>query len=444
MSNPIFILELNEFNDEFLRLAIKMHALPHLEKVLNYNRSLYKTSDRYNSGYLEPWVQWASIHAGVSSKEHQAKNRDEMPEHFQMIWNKLAEEGFSSAVWGVINAPISQSDQIHCFTQDVWSKSESAYPKQLNRYLNLGRYVGQHLNRLSSWRASLRAHVLKFYLKRAKLNAQVAWDIFKAGLQSFGPKPFVFMAYHEHASVLKLLDMMKDKKPKVTFLCLNLLSYLEHHYWSQSDEFTPEMLFGLKHLDRLLGMIIDHNPEITFVMHNGLSQLNMNSEKGQYYYQPKHLYQFLIDMRIRFLSIDESIKPFWKMLFTCTDHCEETYQTLNQARLYGKPLFKIERSSSDKQLFVRLNVMDDISNSTFFEFGGEQYSFDKYFEKGELITGRRVPMGTVYSNQIVFPDHIFNHNFNRYLLNYLNPEKYPLPKRESEFKFEFEETLTVE
>lgn len=445
MSNPIFILELNEFNDEFLRSAIKIYPLPHLEKILNFNRSLYKTADRYNSGYLEPWVQWASIHAGVSSKQHQAKNRDEMPGHFKMIWDKLAEGRISSAVWGVINAPVSKEEKIVCFTPDVWYAKESAHPKQLNRMISLGRYVGQQLNQFSPWQAKLRAHLLKFHLKGAKLNVQAAWDALQAGLQSFGPKPFVYMAYHEHASVLQLLNIMKEKEPRVTFLCLNLLSYLEHHYWSQTTEaYTPEMLFGLQHLDRLLGILFDQNPNLTFVMHNGLSQLNINLDKAKCYYQPKDLYQFLIDMRIRFLNIDQKMKPFWKMVFTCTDHCEETYQTLNNARLQGKPLFKIERSTSDKQLFVRLNMTDEVPDSIFFELKGEQYLFHKYFEKGESVTGRRVPMGTIYSNQIMFPDHIFNHDFNRYLLNYLKPEEYPLPKRESEFKFEFEGILNTQ
>lgn len=430
MSNPIFILELNEFNDELLRLAVKMHSLPHLEKVLNFNRSLYKTSDRYNSGYLEPWVQWASIHAGVSAKQHQAKNRGEMPKDFQLIWDKLADDDISSAVWGVINAPISNHEKIACFTQDVWYHSDSAYPKSLNRYLGLGRYVGRHLNQLSPWQANLRARLLKFYLKRSKIDTQAAWDAFQAGLQSFGPKPFVYMAYHEQASVFQLLNIMKDQQPKVTFLCLNLLSYLEHHYWSQPDECTPEMLFGLKHLDQLLGIIIDQNPDVTFVMHNGLSQLNLNSEKGQYYYQPKHLYQFLIDMRVRFLNIDESMKPFWKMAFTCVEHCEESYQTFNSARLNGRPLFKVERSTSEKHLFIRVNLNDEPAESVFFEFKGNQYAFHRYFEKAEAITGRRVPMGTIYSNQIVFPDHIFNHDFNRYLLNFLRPSQYPLLRRE--------------
>jgi hypothetical protein len=444
MSNPIFILELNEFNDELLHQAVKALRLPNIEKVLTLKRSLYKTDDRYNSGYLESWVQWASIHTGIPAKQHKIKNSGEMSTHFQPIWEKLGNEGVSCAVWGAINAEVSNHEQVNCSVPDVWNGTNLAHPKSMNRFLTLGRYVATHLQRLSKVKAKFYSAALLFNMLREKQGpaALAAWETLRSGLKKNGYQPFVLMAYYEHCSVLQLLKIVKEKQSNVTFLCLNLLSHLEQHYWQKADDpISPELQYGLKHLDTMIGLIFDRLPDATFIMHNGLSQLNMSQDKDNYYYHHKNLYQFLIDMRIRFLDINENFAPFWRMEFTCTDHCEETYQTLKSARLENKTLFKVERSASDVQLFVRLNIVESIADEAKFELSGNEYVFSKYFEKSATVTGRRVPMGTIYSNIIEFPDHIFNHDFNRFLLNHLNPEQYPLPKREPILSFQLPDAI---
>lgn len=41
-------------------------------------------------------------------------------------------------------------------------------------------------------------------------------------------------------------------------------------------------------------------------------------------------------------------------------------------------------------------------------------------------TGRYIPLGTIYSQDLNFPNHIFNHEFNQYIYHYFLPEYYKL------------------
>src|ERR1700675_2023046 len=100
----VMIIELNEFNVELLSNAAAQVSLPTISKILALPRSSYKTPDRYNSGYLEPWVQWVSIHTGTPSSQHKIKNLGDVPNLAEdQIWERWSKRGLTSIVWGVMN-----------------------------------------------------------------------------------------------------------------------------------------------------------------------------------------------------------------------------------------------------------------------------------------------------------------------------------------------------
>jgi hypothetical protein len=64
-----------------------------------------------------------------------------------------------------------------------------------------------------------------------------------------------------------------------------------------------------------------------------------------------------------------------------------------------------------------------------FEFNQKQYRFLEHFDTIVKRTGRHIPIGTVYSDTIRFKDHIYNHDFNRYIFNYFKPEEFELNEK---------------
>jgi hypothetical protein len=66
----MLLIELNEFNRELLQNIADTRGLTHLKRVLGWSRASTFTSDEYDTGFLEPWVQWVSVHTGVPSGQH--------------------------------------------------------------------------------------------------------------------------------------------------------------------------------------------------------------------------------------------------------------------------------------------------------------------------------------------------------------------------------------
>ena len=100
----VLVVELNEFNVDLMTATLEKHDFPFLRRAFQFTKSNYRTQDRYNSGFLEPWVQWVSVHSGVPSFVHGIKHLGDVPHlDVEQCWETLSREGITTGVWGVMN-----------------------------------------------------------------------------------------------------------------------------------------------------------------------------------------------------------------------------------------------------------------------------------------------------------------------------------------------------
>jgi hypothetical protein len=106
---------LNEFNRELLQNIADTRGLTHLKRVLGWSRASTFTSDEYDTGFLEPWVQWVSVHTGVPSGQHGVKNLGDVPNLAEdQLWERWSKRGASSIVWGVMNGNRRNAPPARC------------------------------------------------------------------------------------------------------------------------------------------------------------------------------------------------------------------------------------------------------------------------------------------------------------------------------------------
>src|ERR1700744_5416267 len=118
----MLVIELNEFNDALLRGIAETHELKHLKQVLSWNHATTWTSDTYDSGFLEPWVQWVSVHTGVPSNRHGIKTRGDVRKRAEeQLWERWSRRGLSSVVWGVMNGARGDAERCRVFIPDPWT-----------------------------------------------------------------------------------------------------------------------------------------------------------------------------------------------------------------------------------------------------------------------------------------------------------------------------------
>ena len=436
----VLIVELNEFNVELLTVAVEKHSLPSLAKMLAMPRSTYKTTDRYNSGYLEPWVQWVSIHAGVASSKHRVKHLGDVPDlNFPQCWEVLSEQGITSGVWGVMNGARNQSSLVKFFLPDPWTFTEWALPAKLNHLLDLPRYISKNYQELKISKMMGKA----FALLKMLLFSGVFRPILKETISLLknvskkGKKHYLFISYFDAISTMLFSEYKKKFNPRCSFLFLNSLAHLQHHYWTDGTEgVTPEILYGLKVLDTVFENLFKTFPDDAFVIHNGLSQMNTNHEKAWVLYRQKDPKTFLNALNIFPIRVEQHMTHDGHAFFSTALERDQAIQTLKAIRVEKRLLFLIEAHPHDEcKLFYQLQFTDDLEPNAVFTYEDKTLPFFKYFDRIVTRTGRHIPIGTVFSDTLTFPDHIFNHDFNKYLYHYLMPSSFHLREKIEEAIF---------
>jgi len=424
----ITIIELNEFNVELLENAVAQHSLPNIKKLLAFKKTNYRTDDRYNSGNLEPWVQWTSIHSGVPIQQHGIKHLGDISTLTQkQFWQTLSDNGISSGIWGAINATRNSAKHCRFFLPCPWTFSESACPNKLNSFLNLTRYVAKNQLNLSTTKLSFK---LLSFLKSA-LTLGISTKLLleylnlRKNLVKLGKQSFVYLAYFEFASTLIFSKMKKKHKPQVSIIFLHTLAYLQRYFWrAGTNTITSEMLYGLNYLDKILGHLFNQFKDNTFVIHNGLTQTNTNHETPWVIYAFKKPLILFKALGINPTSIEQNMTNDGHIFLKNKVDCQKAYDKISSVTINDKPMFNLEKHQANaKQLFYKLNFTQSVNHNTIFKFGNKTFSFLKFFEEIATKTGRHLQLGTVFSQEIDFPNHIFNHEFNKFIYSYLMPEK---------------------
>jgi hypothetical protein len=252
-------------------------------------------------------------------------------------------------------------------------------------------------------------------------------------LRRLGNKHFVFISFFDYISTLLFIQYKKKYNPQCSILFLNSLAHLQHHHWTNgTTTITPELHYGLEYIDKIFGLLFTYFPEDALIVHNALSQMNTNHEKPWILYRQKDPAQFLHALDIPFTHVEQHMTHDGHVFFKNAKDCHRTYERLKHATINNKSLFHAEKNTQDDcKLFYMLKFTDRLDETQIitFEYNNRTFSFFEHFDAIVTRTGRHIPMGTIYSNTISFPNHIYNHDFNKYLFHYLLPDAFALSEQ---------------
>lgn len=421
---PVLIIELNEFNDALLEASVQEHDLPNLQKVLSFNKTHYYTDDKYESDFLEPWVQWVSVHTGTPATTHQIKHLGDVPSlKFKQFWETLSENGITTGVWGVMNGARNQAKNALFFLPDPWTFSEQAFPNTLNALLSLPRYLAKNYCNLSKKTMLKKGlELVQFILQSGKFGSisletlKLFKDIYK-----YGPKHFVFISYFDVISSLLFTQYVDKYQPQCSILFMNSLAHIEHHHWTKGTHVaTPPIVHGLKQIDKILDVLLNkYEKTHHIIMHNALSQMNTNKETPWILYRQKDPTSFLFKMGLQPIKVEQLMTHDGHAFFKTKLECDNAFSVLGNAHINGKKLFLVEiNSDSPTKLFYRLDFTDEVAKSATFTLNNIQYPFFTYFKSIVRRTGKHIQKGTVFSNCISFPNNIYNSQFNEVIYEY--------------------------
>jgi hypothetical protein len=430
-------VELNEFNLELARSLAETHGLPNLRRVLGLPHTTTTTRDREETGFLEPWVQWVSIHTGTESAVHGIRHLGDVDKLGEpQVWERLSEQGVSSGAWGVMNATRGDAPRCRFFLPDPWTFSEPGHPAPLEDLLALPRYAARNYLHLSRWRAvRLGGRFLRALLTAGiTLRLLAELPALLRALARFGPKHFVLISFFDYASTLLFLRYKRRYDPALTLIFLNSLAHAQHHHWTRGTEgSTAPLEFAYRYADRCLGLLLDAlQPDEALLVMNGLSQMNTNHETSWVLYRPYDPERFLEALGIDFSSNQQLMTHDSHLFLESPEACARARARLSEVTVEGEPLFVVEPDPKDAcRLFYRVDFSRETGDDSRIDAGGLHLRFLDWLCPVVVRTGRHVPRGDAFAQGLGLPEELPNHEVIRYVLAHLagEAERADAPRR---------------
>jgi hypothetical protein len=433
------LLELNEVNFDLLLNATRLYDLPNLKRLVQFSKSETSTKDAYDSGYLEPWVQWVSVHTGVPSEKHLIKHLGDVPNLSDgQIWEVLSQNNVDSGIWGIMNGARRNAKECLFFVADPWTFGEKPYPENLSGFVELAQYIAKNYLNLSPFALLKYGMTYLIFLLRTVgiFELITAGFLFLEGLLRFGPRNMVLGSFFEYSSAIAFAKYKQKYSPSFSILFFNLLAHIQHHYWRLGPEnITPQIQYGFKIIDKAIGKVLAQvQPDEIVLVANGLSQINTNEDKPWILYRPYDPDKFLRAIGIEFEKVEALMTHDAHIFFVSVEQKQKAFAALSTASILNEKLFCVEEDPSNlNKLFYRLEFTGEVLSDTNFQINNESYRFLDFFEQVVTRTGKHFPQGFILQSEKIMPDRIYNYEICRYILNYFGIKSDRDINAESEF-----------
>lgn len=420
MSQQTLVIELNEFNQDLLKQAAESFNLKNITRILSFNQGQTLADQQEEHQGLDPWVQWVSVHTEQPSQEHGIIRLGDVTKlNASQIWERLGRQGYTTGVWGVMNASKNNCENNCFFVADPWTFSEVASPTKLNRFLALPVYFAKNYLDLSTWQMIKNAFITGcFLLSTIKLTTLMS-DLYFLVTNLFKTRKlgtsFLFCAYELFATRV-FAKYRKKYQPQINFIFINSIAHFQHHDWHTTEVMDANSEFVFRAIDRMLAIILpatDVKDQVLVL--SALSQENVAKE-GFYCYRQKNPLSFLKRIGVDFNSVEQCMTNDAHVFFSNQQQRDYAASLLTSATVEGRPAFFVERDAENPlKLFYQMAIWDKLDESVQLQLGDKQIPFFSEFAIYAQRTGAHVPTGYYLAKGIAFPPIVNNSDVFSYI-----------------------------
>jgi predicted AlkP superfamily phosphohydrolase/phosphomutase len=388
----VILLEFNELTPSLIDRFVEQGELPNFKRFKE--QSLAFTTDAEDIGSLEPWIQWVTVHTGLSAEEHQIFRLDEGHKlKAPRVWDLLSPHGYRSWVCGSMNVRY-EPDTLATVLPDPWCRQVEPRPAELRPYFRFVQtQVQEHTNVNNPLTA---ADYLQF----------AGW-MMRKGLSRSSVQAILAQLTAERLSDVRwkrvtLLDRLqydvfehyyRKLCPAFSTLFLNSTAHYQHAYW---DTLEPEkypdrkpnpkraryqhaILYGYQKMDALLGHLFNlAGDDATLILCTALSQ--EASQHDRVRYRP-----FDFERLLRFAGVSKDLQVTPVMAdqfyvdFSSPQEMEQVGEKLSQIELEGKKLVRLRREGD--RLFCTCKVKTEVPEGALVRCGESAVPFKELFYK---------------------------------------------------------------
>ena len=399
----LIFLELNEINFDVIKKYIsKGYSLPGFSKILK--EGILETSSENNYDFLEPWIQWPSVHTGYEYSDHKIfRLGDIVKSDLPQIFEKIENKGFSVGAISPMNA---RNDLINpaYFVPDPWTntKSDRSF---FSRFLTEA--LRQSVNENSKSRLSFSSFLtlifaIIFYVRPFKY-----FSFTKYAFSAFG-KPWRKALFLDKLLYEVHRTLFKRKGPDFSTIFLNAGAHIQHHYFfnsSVSEEnklINPEWYVN-KDIDPILEMLQEYDQilqdllsikKTSIVIATGLSQKPFT--KVQFYYRLLKHEEFLKKMEISFKEVYPRMTRDFLITFESEYSANLAEKKLKRILVNNNHKLFGEIDNRGKELFVVLTYPNEIKFDTFISINGKTLKLKPFVVFVAVKNGMHDQKGYLY------------------------------------------------
>jgi hypothetical protein len=362
-------VEFNELSPSLLSRFMAAGDLPNFRRF--YESSHVFTTDAHaEPPNLEPWIQWPTVHLGVSHLEHGLRHlgvtrSDDDIAHGRApragVAQVASDAGLRVGVFGSMNVPYGELSGF--FVPDPWDTDAVPRPDSLAPYM---RTVGAMVRDSSRTDGTTPdAGLLRFgaFMLRHGLTPSTV-SVLVRQLLAERRDPGVRW---RRASSLDWIqyDVFRNyaARERVDFATFfsNSTAHYQHYFWrhmnpeafetppdpSDHPSYADAVPFGYRSMDRILGRILDDYPDATLVLCTALSQQPWTGATKQTY-RPREWRSVLRlagcdapDVEVQSIMAEEFVARF-----PTEEAAVRAHEAFDRLQLDGRPLMQFEREGN--------------------------------------------------------------------------------------------------
>jgi hypothetical protein len=433
-SHPsIVLLEFNELCPSLMRRFMGEGKLPNFQRLYR-EAQVYETDAQEEAPYLEPWIQWVTVHSGMNYREHQIFHlADGHTLQQKCLWDILSEHGHRVWVCGSMN--IRYEKPINGLVMpDPWSTEVPSSDPCLEPYFKfVQRNVLEYTNENIPLSSADYARFLAFMVTHGLSVGTVRAILEQLLSERQGHHRWKRAALLDKLQLDVFAHFYRKIKPSFSSFFINSTAHFQHLYWrnmepdlfqrkpteAEQAEYAQAILFGYQEMDSLLARFFDlAERDTTLIFCTALSQqpcLKYETDGGKLFYRPKDFARFVEFAGVEgYAEIVPVMSECFNIRFESAPAAAAARERLTRLRVGEAAAMFVEQR--DQTLYSACSINSSVPQNAMLSMDGGGPSapfFDHFYRVDGIKSGMHHPEGMLWIRQ---PDRMHR----------IHPQKIPL------------------
>jgi hypothetical protein len=417
VKGPVILLEFNELSPALMDTFIDQGYLPNFKRLRDASQAFTTVAEEVAPN-LDPWIQWVTVHSGLSFDEHGIFHLgDGHKLAVKSLWDLIAATGKTVWVCGSMNIKYD-TPLPGAVVPDPWTVGVSPSPAELEPYyLFVQRNVQEYTNDRVPLSSADYLRFMKFMVTHGlsvgtvrSIIAQL-WSERRTGKGKW-----------KRATILDklqrdvFLSYFRKLRPAFSTFFLNSTAHFQHAHWRNMDpepfkikptdadqaEYQHAVRYGYEEMDRIVGEIVAAAPaDAAIVMATALSQqpcLIYEDIGGKTFYRAR-----TFEPLLEFAGITgcQKVEPVmseeFHLRFGNVRDAADAAERLSALRIGGGQAMQVEQRDTD--VFSGCIIYSQLEHDAVLEGGSNGRStpfFRLFYQVESLKSGMHHPDGILW------------------------------------------------